>query len=239
MKLSVIIPVYNEEKTLNEIVEKVQRVKIQGIEKEIIIVNDFSTDRTQEVIDSISKRYKNIYSFSHKKNGGKGAAIRTALGHISGDIIVIQDGDLEYDPEDFNLLIKPILEGKTKVVYGSRFLNKTYQNLGSSGTKRVPMSTHYLGNKFLSFVTRLLYNQNITDMETCYKMFTKEVISHIKIDSNRFDFEPEITSKIIRSNHKIVEVPIKYYSRSFEEGKKITWKDGISAIYKLFKYRFV
>lgn len=230
MKLSIIIPVYNEEKTLKEIVERVERVSLGTTGKEIIIINDASKDDTQEIIDKLSKKHKNIKSISHEMNLGKGAAIRTGLKRITGDIVVIQDGDLEYNPEDFKKLIKPILEGKTKVVYGSRLLGKiTGFNI----------PTHYYGNKLLSLITRILYGKDVTDMETCYKMMTRDVARSLDLKSNTFDIEPEITAKILKKQHAIIEIPINYKCRTFEEGKKITWKDGILAIYTLFKYRFL
>jgi len=229
MKLSIIIPVYNEEKTIEKIVNKVEKVKIKNVKKEIIVINDASKDKTAEILKRISKKYKNIKIFSHKTNKGKGAAIRTGLKYFMGDIIVIQDGDLEYNPEDFKRLIKPILEGKTKVVYGSRLL-------GEERGFNVPL--HYIGNRFLSLITALLYFRRITDMETCYKMMTKDVINSLKLKARRFDFEPEITAKIIKKGYKIIELPIVYNCRSFQEGKKITWKDGIKALYYLLKYRF-
>jgi glycosyltransferase involved in cell wall biosynthesis len=230
MKLSIIVPVYNEEKTIEKIIEKVQKVRLDKIEKEIIIINDASVDKTYDKIKKISKKYENMKIFSHNINQGKGAAIRTGLKNFTGDIIVIQDGDLEYNPNDFRKLIKPILDNKTKVVYGSRLL-------GEEKGFNVPL--HHLGNRILSFVTTILYFRRITDMETCYKMMTKEVANSLKLKAKRFDFEPEITAKIIKKGYKIIEMPIIYNCRSFKEGKKITWKDGIKALYYLLKYRFI
>src|SRR3989344_5837016 len=191
MKLSIIMPVYNEDKTVEKIVNKVEKIKIENVEKEIIIINDASKDKTAEILKRISKKYKNIKIFSHKTNKGKGAAIRTGLKYFMGDIIVIQDGDLEYNPEDFKRLIKPILEGKTKVVYGSRLLGEI---------KGFKIASHYLGNIFLSLITMFLYLRRITDMETCYKMMTRDVINSISLKSKRFDIEPEITAKIIKKS---------------------------------------
>ena len=229
VKLSILVPVYNEERTLAKIVEKVQKVSIPGVEKELIIINDASTDNTSKILEDLRLKYRNVKSFHHQVNQGKGAAIKTALNFVSGNIIVIQDGDLEYNPEDFKRLIMPIIGNKTKVVYGSRMLGTRTGFL---------IKSHYYGNKFLTLVTKILFNQKITDMETCYKMATRDVFKKIRIESNRFDFEPEITAKIIKKGYKIVEIPISYNCRSFEEGKKINWRDGIIAIYKLFKYRF-
>src|SRR3989344_6382540 len=229
MKLSIIMPVYNEDKTVEKIVNKVEKIKIENVEKEIIIINDASKDKTAEILKRISKKYKNIKIFSHKTNKGKGAAIRTGLKYFMGDIIVIQDGDLEYNPEDFRKLIKPILEGKTKIVYGSRLLGEE---------RGFNVFSHYIGNRVLSLLTTLLYFRRITDMETCYKMMTKDVIKSLNLKAKKFDFEPEVTAKIIRKGYKIIEIPIIYNCRSFKEGKKITWKDGIKALYILLKYRF-
>lgn len=227
-RLSIIIPAYNEEKTIGKMVEILQKLEL-GLEKEIIIINDASTDRTQEIIDNLQKKYKNIISYKHKTNFGKGTGIRTGLKHFTGDFVVVQDADLEYNPEDFKRMIPLILQGKTEVVYGSRLLGK------SSGFS-VP--THYYGNKFLSLITRILYNKKITDMETCYKMMTRRVAKSLNLKSSKFDIEPEITAKIIKQGNDIIEIPINYRGRSFKEGKKINWKDGIVAICILFKYRF-
>ncbi len=228
-KLCIIIPIYNEENTLRKLIEKVQEVNINSMEKELIVVNDASSDNSVKIIEEFIKKYKNISLYHHKNNRGKGAAIRTGLKHTNGDFVVIQDGDLEYNPEDFNRLLKPLLEGKTEVVYGSRMLGNI------SGFN---ISSHYYGNIFLTFITKILYGQGITDMETCYKMMTVRLAKSLKLKANKFDIEPEITSKIIKKGHKILEIPINYKARSFEEGKKIHWKDGISALLTLIKYRF-
>ena len=224
------MPVYNEEKTLEKIVKRVQRVDLGKIKKEIIIVNDASKDNSLNVIKKLAKKYKNIKFYSHNLNQGKGAAIITGLKYFTGDILVIQDGDLEYNPEDFRKLIKPILEGKTKIVYGSRLLGEE---------RGFNVFSHYIGNRVLSLLTTLLYFRRITDMETCYKMMTKDVIKSLNLKAKKFDFEPEVTAKIIRKGYKIIEIPIIYNCRSFKEGKKITWKDGIKALYYLIKYRFM
>ncbi|MEK6873865.1 MAG: glycosyltransferase family 2 protein [Nanoarchaeota archaeon] len=228
-KLSIVIPVYNEEKTLREIVKKVQAVKIPNITKEIIIVNDYSKDNSFEIITKLAKKYKNIKYYNHKENKGKGAALRTGFSHISGDYIIIQDADLEYNPEDFKRLLIPIRNGEADVVYGSRMLGK----IGG-----FQITSHYYGNLFLSLVTRVLYGNKITDMETCYKMMKREVIKSLKLRANSFDIEPEITAKIIKKGYKIIEIPINYKSRSFLEGKKIHWDDGFFAMITLIKYRF-
>ena len=236
MILNIIIPVYNEEKTIKDIIEKVQSINLNySIKKELLIINDGSKDDSDEILQKITKKYNNIKYIKHKKNRGKGAAIRTALANCNGDIILIQDSDLEYNPEDYNKLLKPIIENKAPVVYGSRLLKTKLKLFGKDKTLHI---SHYFGNKFLTFMTNLLYNKKITDMETGYKIFKSSVIKNIKLESNRFEIEPEITSKILKSKHSIYEVPISFNPRKFEEGKKITWKDGIKALYYLLKYRF-
>lgn len=225
MKISVIIPVFNERETFQQILEKVKNV---DIEKEIIIVDDYSTDGTREILEKINDN--NVKVIYHSENKGKAAAIRTAQGHhISGDVVIIQDADLEYQPEDYLKLIKPIQDGFADVVYGSRFL----------GSHRVFMFWHYLGNKFLTWLTNILYNTMLTDMETCYKVFRVEIFKRLNIKSNRFDFEPEVTARIFKKKLRVVEVPITHYGRGYKEGKKITWKDGFIAIWTLIKYRFI
>ncbi len=238
MKLSIIIPVYNEEKTLLKILKKVENVKLplingKEIEKEIILVDDCSKDKSREILKKIEKKHKVLY---HKVNMGKGTALRTGFEHATGDIILIQDADLEYNPEDYPKLIRPIIENKTKVVYGSRFKSKK----GHLKKKHLTYMFHSLGNWGLTLITSILFFTKLTDMETCYKVFTKEVLEKVgKLRARRFDFEPEITAKILKRGFKIKEVPIKYYSRDFSEGKKITWKDGIKAAWFIFMYRFV
>ncbi len=227
MKLSVVIPVYNEKDTLEEIVEKVQTV---DIEKELLLIDDFSTDGTREIEDKLVKKYKNLKVFKKDQNEGKGAALRTGFQNATGEYVIVQDADLEYDPEDYHSLLTLIERNKNAVIYGSRFL----------GAERKSMSlTHTLGNKALTTLTNVLYNTSITDMETCYKLFPREVIQSIEYHSNRFNFEPEITAKILKKGYKIFEVPIKYYGRDWDEGKKISWKDGFAAIWALIKYRLV
>ena len=225
-KLSIIIPAYNEEKTISELLDRVGRMKIKGIKKEIIIVDDGSTDRTGDILKKLVKKYKVVF---HEKNLGKGAAVISGIKKSTGDIILLQDADLEYDLSDYPLLLVPIMNGKTKVVFGSRFLYK----------KNKPRYfLYYLGNIFLSLFTKVLYLRNISDMETGYKVFRKEVLADINLKSKGFEFEPEITAKIIKKGYKILEVPIKYQCRSFKDGKKISWKDGVKAAYYLIKYRF-
>ena len=223
-KISILIPVYNEKKSLMEILKKVEDVDF-GLEKEIILVDDCSTDGTKELYKEIS--HKVLY---HEKNQGKGAALRTGIKAASGDIIIIQDADLEYNPQDYTELVDLIKTNEADVVYGSRLANK------NNSQKFLLLS--YLANQTLSFMTRVLYNTKLTDMETCYKAFRADIIKNITIDSNRFDFEPEITAKILRQNIRFRECPISYNARTNEQGKKINWKDGVQAIFTLIKYRF-
>jgi glycosyltransferase involved in cell wall biosynthesis len=232
LKLSIIIPAYNEKDTIKEVVQKVIDVQMdlaEPINKEIILVDDFSTDGTREVIHGLKDKHKNIEVIFHDRNEGKGAAIRDALRIAKGDYVIIQDADLEYDPNDYVKLLAPVFAGKAVVVYGSRF----------TGEHRNMFFWHYLGNKFLTLTTGVLYNTTLTDMETCYKLIKKEIMDGIVIKSNRFEFEPEITAKILKRGIRIYEVPITYVGREYEEGKKITWRDGIGALWTLLKYRFV
>jgi len=225
MKLSIIIPAYNEEKTVLELVKRVESVALGKIKKELIIVDDFSTDSTRDILT----RIKNAKIFFHSRNQGKGAAIRTGLKHVTGDLVIIQDADLEYNPNDYPKLLKPILDRKTDVVYGSRFIKQ----------HRPKYFFYYLGNILLSIATTMLYGRNVSDMETCYKVFRTSIIKSLDIKADRFEFEPEVTVKLLKRGIKIVEVPVKYQCRDFEEGKKITWKDGVKALWFLVKHRFV
>jgi glycosyltransferase involved in cell wall biosynthesis len=227
LTLSIIVPVYNEEKTLLPLLKKVQNVKLLGLKKQIIVVNDGSTDKTAEVIKKI--KIPGIQIYQHDKNRGKGAAIRTAIPHTTGDFVIIQDADLEYDPADYVIILKPLLDGRADVVYGSRF----------KGVGRAFLFWHYVGNKLLTFITNILYDTILTDMETCYKAFKGDLIRSIPLRSNRFDFEPEVTAKVLKRGVKLFEVPINYDGRNFEEGKKITWRDGVVALVCLIRYRFM
>ena len=223
MKLSVVIPVYNEKSTIREIC---QAVKAVNLEKEIILVDDFSTDGTREILPELADDTTRV--FFHDHNQGKGAALRTGFGQVSGDIVVIQDADLEYDPQQYQKLIQPILDGKADVVYGSRFVTGDY--------RRVLYFWHMVGNTFLTLLSNMLTNLNLSDMETCYKAFRREVLERISIEENRFGFEPEITAKVAKLNVRIYEVGISYSGRTYLEGKKIGWKDGLSAFRCIVKY---
>jgi glycosyltransferase involved in cell wall biosynthesis len=233
-KLSILIPAYNESESIVLILDKVLNVSlINNIEKEIIIVNDFSTDDTEQVIfNYISKCNYPIKYFKHEFNQGKGAAIHTAINNASGDYLIIQDADLEYDPNEYNLLISPILNGFADVVYGSRFIG--------GNPHRILFFWHTIGNKFLTFLSNMFTNLNLTDMETCYKMFNTKLIQSIVLIEKRFGIEPEITAKIAKiKNIRIYEVGISYYGRTYQDGKKIGWKDGFRAIYCIVKYNIL
>jgi len=234
-KLSIIIPAYNESNTIHLILDKIKDVRLlSALEKEIIIVDDCSTDGTSEAI----KRYKeanqslDIKTFRHQVNKGKGAALHTGIDNASGDFVIIQDADLEYDPQEYDILLQPMLSGYADVVYGSRFMG--------GNPHRILFFWHTIGNRFLTFVSNMFTNLNLTDMETCYKLFRKDVIQSLDLKENRFGFEPEVTAKISRiPGIRIYEVGISYYGRTYQEGKKIGWKDGFRALYCIFKYGFL
>ncbi len=227
-KVSIIIPVFNEKDTILLLLEKVIEANFSGLEKEIILVDDCSTDGTTKILENLKSKYTILF---HEKNQGKGAAIRTAIKEATGDYIVIQDADLEYLPDDYNKLLPLLINDEADVVYGSRFKNK-------ENSKNFILKNK-IANKFLTILTNILYGAEITDMETCYKAFKSSFIKNIKIKANRFDFEPEITAKILKQKVRLKEVPISYAGRGHEEGKKINWKDGIHAILTLIKYRFI
>jgi len=231
-KLSILVPAYNEGNTIKQILDKVVNVKlINNTDKEIIIINDKSNDNTREIIEGYIKDHSEsqIILYNLDKNQGKGAAIHKGIESANGDFIIIQDADLEYDPEEYNLLLQPVLDGNADIVYGSRFTG--------GNPHRILFFWHTIGNKFLTFLSNIFTDLNLTDMETCYKLFKSEVIKNIKLKENRFGFEPEITAKISRiPGLRIYEVGISYYGRSFYEGKKIGWKDGFRAIYCILKY---
>ena len=228
MKLSIIMPVYNERETLREILSQVRAVDLAEIEKEIVAVDDGSTDGSRDILAEEAAA-GDLKAFYHDVNRGKGAAVRTGIEHASGDIILIQDADLEYDPRDYPALIRPIVEKRVIVVYGSRFL----------GPRKAMLFWHMLGNKLLTLTTNVLYNTILSDMETCYKCFRADVVKGIPLRSRRFEFEPEITAKVLKRGHRIFEVPISYYGREYHEGKKISWRDAPLAFWTLIKYRFV
>ena len=223
-KITILVPVYNEKNSLLEIIKRIEEVDF-GLEKEIILIDDFSTDGTKELYSQLP--YKVLY---HQRNMGKGAALRTGLMAATGDVIIIQDADLEYNPKDYKPLVHLIATNSADVVYGSRLADT--RNNGNF------LLLSYLANVFLTLMTRVLYGTYMTDMETCYKAFRADVIKGISIKSNRFDFEPEITAKVLKRGARLYELPVSYYGREFSEGKKITWKDGFHAIIALIKYRF-
>lgn len=236
MKLSVIIPVYNEEKTIGEIIRRVDRVKIKGVEKEIIVVDDGSADASASEIKVQSAKIKDIIVINHKKNLGKGAAVVSGIKKASGDYVIIQDADLEYDPQDYAKLIEPIVKKKAEVVYGTRL--KRLPNF-ERDERTVRFFVHYVGNKFLSLLTSILYGQLVTDMETCYKMFPRKAVMALNLESRGFEFEPEITAKLLKAGYRIFEVPISTNPRGYNEGKKLdTIRDGITAVKTLIKHKF-
>jgi glycosyltransferase involved in cell wall biosynthesis len=226
-KLSVIVPVFNERNTVVEVLRRMRVVELpDGIEREIIVVDDGSSDGTRDVLRQLGD--STVRVMVHDGNRGKGAAVRTGLSVATGDYILIQDADLEYDPEDWPKLIAPVLRGKARVVYGSRF----------TGERRNMLFFHWIGNRMLSLVTNVLYNTTLSDMETCYKLVDRELLLDLGLRCSRFDIEPEITSKILKRKIRIYEVPISYTGREFDEGKKITWRDGFAALWTLIKFRF-
>ncbi len=223
--LSVIVPVYNERVTVAEVIRRIRAVDVP-VDVEVIVVDDGSSDGTDKVLTALAD--STVRVLTHPVNKGKGAAIRTGMGSARGDLLLIQDADLEYDPEDWPRLLEPILRGKARVVYGSRF----------TGERMNMLPLHWIGNRFLSLVTNLLYSSTMSDMETCYKLFDRQVLEGLTIESDRFEFEPEITAKVLRRGIRIYEVPISYAGRELSEGKKITWRDGFGALRALIKYRF-
>ncbi|MEA3345393.1 MAG: glycosyltransferase family 2 protein [Chloroflexota bacterium] len=231
MKLSILIPAYNEQATIRDILSRVGMVRLEGFdEKEIIVVDDCSTDGTQELLAEEQAVNGDLRVFRHQRNRGKGAAVQTALEQATGDVMLIQDADLEYDPRDYPTLLQPILEGRAQVVYGSRFLG---------APRRTMFFWHMVGNKLFTLTANILYDTILSDVETCYKVFTREVADQIQLKSARWGFDPEITAKILKRGYRIYEVPISYAGREYQEGKKITWRDAFIVLWTLLKYRFV
>ncbi len=228
--LSVIIPVYNEKNTLQEILKRVQEAPIGDIRKEIVLVDDCSTDGSRDIVSRYVEDHGNAMAVYHHTNQGKGAALQSGFQHCTGDWVIVQDADLEYDPAEYIRLLEPVLQGMADVVYGSRFV--------SSRPRRVVYYWHSVGNKLLTMLSNMCSDINLTDMETCYKLFRRDLISQIVIKEKRFGFEPEITAKIAKTKCRIYEVGISYYGRTYEEGKKVGWKDGVRACYCIIKYNF-
>ncbi len=224
--LSVVIPVFNEVRTIQEILKQIRDVDMPN-PRELIVVDDFSTDGTREILNQEAQNHPDTHVYLHPKNMGKGAAVRTGLKQVTGDIVIIQDADLEYDPRDYIRLVRPIEEGRTKVVYGSRFL----------GEHKAMYFWHALGNKVLTLTTNMMFDTTLTDMETCYKVFTVDIARTLQLKSNRWGFDPEITAKILKHGNRIYEVPIAYNGREFWEGKKISWKDGFTVMATLVRFR--
>lgn len=232
MKLSVIIPVYNEAVTLHEVVRRVEAVSLPGLEKEIVVVDDGSRDRTREILKGMT----GIKAVFHEKNQGKGAALKTGIRNATGDLLLLQDADLEYDPGDYPALLKPILDGKAEFVMGSRFLHDRPRFFTKDGA---PFFSHYVGNYLIIWATNLLYGQRNTDYEGCYKVFTRSLIESIPVRTNGFAFDNELICKTLRRGHKIAEVPIHYHPRLYSQGKKITWRDGAVMLWTILKWRFL
>jgi glycosyltransferase involved in cell wall biosynthesis len=226
MKLSIVIPVYNEKSTIREIVRRVQAVEV-GMDRELIVVDDGSTDGTRDILGELGS--SEVRVILHEKNRGKGAALRTGFESAAGDIVLVQDADLEYDPREYPALLAPILDGRADVVYGSRFLG---------GPHRVLFFWHYVGNRLLTTFSNMLSNLNLTDMETCYKVFRGEILRRVRLRSERFGFEPEITIKLAKLKCRMYEVPVSYAGRDYAEGKKIGWKDGLAALFHIVRFRF-
>ena len=226
-KITVLVPVYNELNTLETILKKAEETNLCGLEKEIILIDDYSTDGTRDILKNLESKYKVLY---HDKNMGKGAALKTGFANMTGDIVIVQDADLEYEPKDYENLVKEVYEGNADIVYGSRLMGKPDDSF---------IWTHLWGNRLITFVANILYGQKLTDIETCYKVFKRELLDGVDVKSHRFDFEPEITAKMLKKKAKFMELPISYSGRGHDEGKKITWKDGFGAIWALIKYRFV
>ncbi|HTL31588.1 MAG TPA: glycosyltransferase family 2 protein [Kofleriaceae bacterium] len=226
-KLSIVIPVYNEERWVASLIERVLAADARGLDKELVVVNDCSTDGTAAILEELAAKHREIKLYMQEKNGGKGAALRRGFQEATGDLVLVQDADLEYDPAEYPKLLAPILDGRADVVLGSRFLG---------GPHRVLFYWHSVGNKLLTTLSNMFTNLNLTDMETCYKCFKADVIKGVTLEQDRFGFEPEVVAKVARSGARIYEVPISYAGRTYEEGKKIGWKDGVQALYCILRY---
>ena len=231
MKLSIIMPVYNEKDTIKEIVKRIEKVNLGSIKKEIILVDDCSTDGSREIVKNLNGRYAKVF---HKRNRGKGAALKSGIKTATGDFIIFQDADLEYYPQDYKKLLKPILENNASIVFGSRFSKKS----GFIPRKQTMHPIHWLGNKFLTLAFNTLYNTKLTDVEPCYKLFKSEVLKSIYVESNRFEYDIELMCKLVKKGHNIVQLPITYNPRAFDEGKKINWKDGLIAFIMMLRHTF-
>lgn len=231
MKLSILIPVYNEKNTLIEILKRIKAVNLGNVQKEIILIDDCSTDGSRELIESLGDDYIKIFL---QKNKGKGGALKKGIEVSTGDFIIFQDADLEYDPEDYNILLKPILAQQTDIVYGSRF---SHQKFNPFGKNRDIYPTHFIGNKLLVILFNLLYGTKLTDTEPCYKLFKSDLLKSVNVDSNGFEYDIELMCKLAKQGHTVIQLPIKYNPRSFLEGKKINWKDGITAIKTMLRFR--
>jgi len=231
-KLSIIIPVFNEEDTVQELIRRVERVSLSNLEKEIVVVDDRSSDRTAEIL----RQTPGVRAFFHERNRGKGAALKTGISRSTGDLILLQDADLEYNPDDYPALLRPLLEGRAELVMGSRFLLEKPRYFTKEGS---PFFSHYLGNRAVIVLTNFLYGQRMTDYEGCYKVFTRKLIESTPIEADGFSFDNELVCKSLRRGYQLVEVPIHYHPRLYSEGKKITWRDGIKMLWTILKWRFL
>ena len=230
MKLSIVIPVYNEASTIEDLVGRVLDVEM-GVETELVLVDDCSTDGSRDILERLATEHPDWQVVFHEQNQGKGAALHSGFAAATGDMVIVQDADLEYDPRDIPKLLDPMLDGHADVVYGSRFLG--------GGPHRVVYYWHYLGNRFLTMFSNMMTDMNLTDMEVCYKLFKREVLESVTLQEKRFGFEVEITAKVAKGDWVVYEVPISYYGRGYSEGKKITWKDGVRAVWCILKFKFV